>query len=294
MDSHEHRFGGFDAALVRCVAVGARVRLSMPAPAGQTASGRTGQRCLRHRAAVVRRRARRCSRSPNADSVRTARVHRRPHRGGIGGSAKPPMTCSTAASSSMSRVVPASACVSCSRASAAKSGFRLPSAAVWPGAPAARGPAAPSRAAGPPGWCVRLPFRGGRVHDRPNFDGGTSGLPPGPGAAEVRAAISMARCSLSTSTIQTPARYSLASGKGPSVMTGASTPSLITIFAACGPASELFGGDELTGLGQLLPDLRHVPPTGLDILRRPSLVWCVGFIQRMIHHDQIFHGECSF
>jgi len=39
------------------------------------------------------------------------------------------------------------------------------------------------------------------------------GLPPGPGAAEVRAAISMARCSLSTSTIQNPARYSLASGK---------------------------------------------------------------------------------
>jgi hypothetical protein len=294
MDSHEHRFGGFDAALVRCVAVGARVRLSMPAPAGQTASGRTGQRCLRHRAAVVRRRARRCSRSPNADSVRTARVHRRPHRGGIGGSAKPPMTCSTAASSSMSRVIPASACVSCSRASAAKSGFRLPSAAVWPGAPAARGPAAPSRAAGPPGWCVRLPFRGGRVPDRPNFDGGTSGFAAWPGCC--RGARGDLDGPLLAVDVNHPesAEVFLGFGRRPVGDDRRVSPSLITIFAACGPASELFGGDELTGLGQLLPDLRHVPPTGLDILRRPSLVWCVGFIQRMIHHDQIFHGECSF
>jgi hypothetical protein len=38
------------------------------------------------------------------------------------------------------------------------------------------------------------------------------GFPPGPGAADVRAAISIARSSLSTSTIQKPARNSLASG----------------------------------------------------------------------------------
>ena len=38
------------------------------------------------------------------------------------------------------------------------------------------------------------------------------GAPPGPGAAEVRAAISIARSSLSTSTIQKPASSSLASG----------------------------------------------------------------------------------
>ena len=60
---------------------------------------------------------------------------------------------------------------------------------------------------------------------------------PGPGAADVLAAMSIARSPLSTSTIQNPARNSLASAYGPSVMTGARAPSLTTTLVASGPAS---------------------------------------------------------
>src|SRR4051794_6567047 len=45
-------------------------------------------------------------------------------------------------------------------------------------------------------------------------------MPPGPGVAEIRAAISSARCSDGTSTNQKPASTSLVFEKGPSVMIG--------------------------------------------------------------------------
>src|SRR5258708_27364113 len=45
-----------------------------------------------------------------------------------------------------------------------------------------------------------------------------SGSPPGPGAADARAAIANARAAVSTSTIQNPARNSLDSGNTPSVI----------------------------------------------------------------------------
>src|SRR6266516_6022511 len=60
--------------------------------------------------------------------------------------------------------------------------------------------------------------------------------PPRPGAAEDFAAISRARACDSTSNIRWPASSSLDSGKGPSVTTGAPTPSQVTILASSGPA----------------------------------------------------------
>src|SRR5262249_52149746 len=63
------------------------------------------------------------------------------------------------------------------------------------------------------------------------------GAPFAPGAAEILAAISSARSADSTSTIRYPASSSLASGNGPSVITGALIPSEITNFACSGPAS---------------------------------------------------------
>src|SRR5205085_4267473 len=62
------------------------------------------------------------------------------------------------------------------------------------------------------------------------------GTPSGPGAADARAAISRARSRVSTSTRRKPASSSLASGKGPSVMTGALAPSDTTNLACSGPA----------------------------------------------------------
>ena len=63
------------------------------------------------------------------------------------------------------------------------------------------------------------------------------GTPPTPGEADAFAAISIARSSLSTSTIQKPARNSFDSANGPSVMTGGCTPSLRTSLAWSGHAS---------------------------------------------------------
>jgi hypothetical protein len=62
------------------------------------------------------------------------------------------------------------------------------------------------------------------------------GAPPGPGAADARAASSYARSGLSTSTIQKPARNSLVSGKTPSV-TGVPLSPARTSLAWSGPAS---------------------------------------------------------
>jgi hypothetical protein len=69
---------------------------------------------------------------------------------------------------------------------------------------------------------------------------------PGPGAAEPFAAISIARSGDSTSTIR-----SFASGNGPSVTTGAPTPSSVTIFARLGPGEGLCL-DKLAVLGALV------------------------------------------
>jgi hypothetical protein len=60
--------------------------------------------------------------------------------------------------------------------------------------------------------------------------------PPGPGTADSFAAISIARASESTSTTWKPATHSLNSWNGPSVTTGAVTPSNVTTFARSGPA----------------------------------------------------------
>src|SRR5688572_4004304 len=59
--------------------------------------------------------------------------------------------------------------------------------------------------------------------------------PPIPGAAEASAAISIARRSESTSTIQKPARSSFDSGNGPSVIAGGPFWLARTIFACSGP-----------------------------------------------------------
>src|SRR5580658_9419114 len=59
------------------------------------------------------------------------------------------------------------------------------------------------------------------------------GFPPGPGAAEARAAILYACSGLSTSTIQYPARNSLDSGNTPSVIGDPSAPAR-TVFACAG------------------------------------------------------------
>jgi hypothetical protein len=51
-----------------------------------------------------------------------------------------------------------------------------------------------------------------------------SGMPRGPGAAEIRAAMSYARSGLSTSTLHKPARNFLDSGNTPSVVGRRSLP----------------------------------------------------------------------
>src|SRR5690606_27694440 len=64
-----------------------------------------------------------------------------------------------------------------------------------------------------------------------------SGAPPCPGAADMTAAISIARSALSTSTIRYPARNSLDSGNGPSVTAGNPLSCARTILAISGPPS---------------------------------------------------------
>src|ERR1043166_8469564 len=63
-----------------------------------------------------------------------------------------------------------------------------------------------------------------------------AGFPPGPGAADARAAILYACSGLSTSITQYPARNSFDSGNTPSV-TGSPLLPARTIFAPCGQAS---------------------------------------------------------
>src|SRR5439155_20281821 len=63
-----------------------------------------------------------------------------------------------------------------------------------------------------------------------------AGFPPGPGAADARAAILYACSGLSTSITQYPARNSFDSGNTPSV-TGSPLLPARTIFASCGQAS---------------------------------------------------------
>src|ERR1700745_2871945 len=72
-------------------------------------------------------------------------------------------------------------------------------------------------------WLGHSSFRyaisgGGPLMIGRNSIGIFSGEPPGPGAAEIRAAMSYARSGLSTSITQKPPRNSLDSGKIPSVI----------------------------------------------------------------------------
>ena len=100
-----------------------------------------------------------------------------------------------------------------------------------------RGPAAPAHAADPRCRCGRSPLRRRRVHDRPDLDRLAGRPPPGPGAADVWAAISMRPLLAVDVHHPEPGQELLGLREDPSVTTGAPTPSLATTFVASGPAS---------------------------------------------------------
>src|SRR5579863_884103 len=130
---------------------------------------------------------------------------------------------------------------------------------------------------------IRVPFLGHRS-SRYSISGGGplmtwrtsigifNGTPPGPGAADALAAISYARCGLSTSIIQNPARNSLDSGKTPSVMGRPSLPAC-TSFAWSGNDSPSADTSSPRSCNSLLKPIIKAMCACRSFLGQPGTPW---------------------
>src|SRR5882762_9308922 len=116
-------------------------------------------------------------------------------------------------------------------------------------------------------------------------------VPPGPGAAEARAAILYACSALSTSTIQYPIRNSFDSGKTPSVIGIPSLPAR-TILAWSGnarPSVATYVPESLSSLLKARMKAKFACRSSFDHLAYQSQSAFVPFIIRMY-----FMSYCSF